>query len=56
MIPFPQSYEDQRPGNVSPFYQKNGIHPQVEPTLESAPVIANMMIEAMHHHGYSTAS
>ena len=49
-IPFPCLYEDQRPGNEGPFYQSNGVHPQVEPMLENAPHIANTMIEALHHH------
>ena len=50
MIPFPQSYEDQRPGNEGLFYQRSGFHPPIEPTLEAAPLIANTMIEALHHH------
>ena len=31
-IPYPRSYEDQRPGNEGPFYRSKGTHPQIEPT------------------------
>ena len=50
-LPFPRSYEDQRPGNKGPFYRSRGIHPnKVEPTLENAPQVANAMLEALAHH------
>ena len=49
-MPFPHSYKDQRPGNEGPFYCSNGIHPQIEPTPEDAPWIANSMLEVLAHH------
>ena len=49
-IPFPHSYEDQRPGNKGPFYRSNGIHPQIEPTLANTPCITNTMLEALVCH------
>ena len=37
-LPFPCSYEDERPGNEGPFYRNRGIRPrEIEPTLENAP-------------------
>ena len=50
-LPFPSSYEDQQPGNESPFYRSRGIHPnEIEPTPENAPQVANAMLEALAHH------
>ena len=50
-LPFPRSYEDQRPGNEGPFYRSRGIHPnEIEPTLENAPQVANAMLEALARH------
>ena len=50
-LPFPCSYEDQRPGNEGPFYRNRGICPdKVEPTPENAPRVANAMLEALAHH------
>ena len=50
-LPFPCSYEDQRPGNEGPFYHNRGIRPnKVEPTPEDAPHVANTMLEALAHH------
>ena len=50
-LPFPHSYEDQRPGNKGLFYCSRGIHPnEIEPTLENAPQVANAMLEALAHH------
>ena len=50
-LPFPHSYEDERPGNKSPFYCSRGISPnEIEPTLENAPQVANAMLEALAHH------
>ena len=49
-IPFPHSYEDQRLGNEGPFYCSRGICPQIKPTLEDAPCIANSMLEVLAHH------
>ena len=50
-LPFPRSYEDQRPSNEGPFYCSRGIRPnEIEPTLENAPQVANAMLEAMAHH------
>ena len=40
-LPFPHSYEDQRPSYEGPFYHNRGICPhEVEPTLENAPHVA----------------
>ena len=50
-LPFPHSYEDQRPGNEGPFYRSRGIPPnEVKPTPENAPLVANAMLEALVHH------
>ena len=50
-LPFPCSYEDERPGNKGPFYRSKGIHPhEIEPTLENAPQVANAMLEALAQH------
>ena len=50
-LPFPHSYEDQRPDNEGPFYHSRGIHPnEVKPTPENAPQVANTMLEALAHH------
>ena len=50
-LPFPRSYEDERPGNEGPFYRSKGIHPrEIEPTLENAPQVANAMLEALTRH------
>ena len=52
-LPFPHSYEDERPGNEGPFYRSRGIHPnEIEPTLENAPQVANAMLEALAHHNH----
>ena len=50
-LPFPHSYEDQRPSNEGPFYCSRGICPsEIEPTLENASQVANAMLEALAHH------
>ena len=50
-LPFPRSYEDERPGNKGPFYHSRGIRPnEIEPTPENAPQVANAMLEALAHH------
>ena len=50
-LPFPRSYEEERPGNKGPFYYSRGIHPcEIEPTLENAPQVANAMLEALAWH------
>ena len=50
-LPFPRSYEDERPGNEGPFYGNRGIHPnEIEPTPENAPQVANTMLEALACH------
>ena len=49
-MPFPHPYEDQRLGNEGPFYHSKGVCPQIEPTPEDAPWIANSMLEALAHH------
>ena len=49
-IPFPRSYEDKRPGNECPFYPSKGIHPQIKPTPENSPQIANSMLEPLACH------
>ena len=52
-LPFPHSYEDQRPGNEGLFYCSRGICPnEVEPTPENAPQVANTMLEALAHHNH----
>ena len=52
-LPFPHSYEDQRPSNEGPFYRSRGIHPnEVEPTPEDAPQVANAMLEALAQHNH----
>ena len=51
-MPFPCSYEDQRPGNKGPFYHSKGICPQIKPMLEDALQIANSMLEALAHHDW----
>ena len=52
-LPFPHSYEDERPSNKGPFYHSRGIHPnEIEPTLENAPQVANTMLEALAHHNH----
>ena len=52
-LPFPRSYEDERPGNEGPFYRSRGIRPnEIEPTLENAPQVANTMLEALAHHNH----
>ena len=50
-LPFPHSYEDERPGNEGPFYHSRGICPnEIEPTPENAPRVANIMLEALACH------
>ena len=50
-LPFPHSYEDERPGNEGPFYCRKGICPhEMEPTLENTPQVANAMLEALARH------
>ena len=50
-LPFLHSYEDQQPGNESPFYHSRGIRPnEIEPTLENAPQVASTMLEALARH------
>ena len=52
-LPFPCSYEDERPGNEGPFYCSRGIHPnEIKPTPENAPQVANAMLEALAHHNH----
>ena len=52
-LPFPHSYEDERPGNQGPFYSSRGIPPnEIEPTLENATQVANAMLEALAHHNH----
>ena len=47
-LPFPHSYEDERPGNEGLFYRSRCICPnEIEPTLENAPQVANAMLEAL---------
>ena len=50
-MPYPQSYEDQRPGNECVFYRNRGATMEdVEIRPENAPCIANVMIEALARH------
>ena len=50
-LPYPQSYEDQHPGNKCVFYRKWGATMEdVEIRPENAPRIANMMIIALARH------
>ena len=50
-LPFPHSYEDERPGNEGPFYCSRGIRPnEIQPTPENAPQVANAMLEALARH------
>ena len=50
-LPYPQSYEDQRPGNECVFYRNRGATMEdVEIRPENAPRITNMMIEALARH------
>ena len=50
-LPFPRSYEDERPGNKGPFYHSRGIRPnEIESTPENAPQVANTMLESLAHH------
>ena len=50
-LPFPCSYEDERPSNEGPFCHSRGIHPnEIEPTPENAPQVANAMLEALAHY------
>ena len=52
-LPFPCSYEDQRPGNKALFYHSRGICPnEIEPILENTPQVANTMLEALAHHNH----
>ena len=52
-LPYPRSYEDQRPGNECVFYRNWGATMQdVEIRPENAPHIANMMIEALAWHNH----
>ena len=52
-LPFPRSYEDERPSNEGPFYHSRGICPnEIEPTPENAPQVANAMLEALAHHNH----
>ena len=53
-LPFPHSYEDERPSKEGPFYhRRGGIRPnEIEPTLENAPQVANAMLEALAHHNH----
>ena len=50
-LPYPQSYEDQHPGNECVFYRNWGATMEdVKIRLENAPCIANVMIEALARH------
>ena len=50
-LPYPQSYEDQRPRNECVFYRNRGATMEdVEIWPEKAPRIANVMIEALARH------
>ena len=50
-LPYPQSYEDQHPGNECVFYRNRGATMEdVEIRSENAPCIANVMIEALAQH------
>ena len=50
-LPFPCSYEDQRPGNEGLFYCSRGIRPnEIEPTLQNAPQVANAILETLACH------
>ena len=50
-MPYPQSYEDQRPGNECVFYRNRGATMEdVEIRPENTPRIANVMIEALAQH------
>ena len=50
-LPYPQSYEDQHPGNEGMFYRNRGATMEdVEIRPENAPCITNMMIEALAQH------
>ena len=52
-LPYPRSYEDQRPGNKCVFYRNWGATMEdVEIRPENAPHIANMMIEALAWHNH----
>ena len=50
-LPYPRSYEDQRPGNECVFYRNQGATMEdVEIRPENTPRIANVMIEALAQH------
>ena len=50
-LPYPRSYEDQRPGNECVFYRNWGATMEdVEIQPENAPRITNVMIEALAQH------
>ena len=50
-LPYPRSYEDQRPGNECVFYRNRGATMEdVEIRPENALRIANVMIEALAQH------
>ena len=50
-LPYPRSYEDQRPGNECVFYRNQGATiKDVEIWPKNAPRITNMMIEALARH------
>ena len=43
-------HKAERPGNEGPFYKTHGVHLQVKPMPDSAPLITNRIIEALCHH------
>ena len=49
-MPYLHSYKDQWPSNEGPFYCNRGICPEIEPTPEDAPHVANTMLEALACH------
>ena len=50
-LPYPQSYEDQHPGNECVFYRNRGATMEdVKIRPKNAPCIANVMIEALAQH------
>ena len=52
-MPYPRSYEDQRPENKCVFYRNRGATMEdVEIRPENTPRIANMMIEALAQHDH----